>query len=490
MERAFAVGALVLLGLAGGRVGTASRHPAAATPGSGSGSILLLATSLQDPARRYRVVATAGGQVVERSTDSGAHWRALLTPAFAAAAGTPAGTPHLASSTIKTPYRSPVHGYQRAGVGRVTPGMAEDQGCPAAYATIRSLTPARSGPDLYVATAGAIGSYLDGGCGSAIGGIFAIRSDGVARVLGVYGLPFDQDPVGRTIRAYDVRGIVLDLLHSPILYVQAGAGTAPNSPPPGLYKSSNDGRHWREIDIGLQPSATIRVFPSRAVPIYDPGTLTIVQGSSDFLHFRNDTGAYRSEDGGAHWLSLARRPPRSPTPPSAAASPHRSPIQIQHSIPAIRPQPWVPAPAIRLQPEVPLPAGWRWHRIDAASTLPPPRQDAALAWDGADRRLLVFGGTDTAGSAAMDDLWAYSPSNNHWARKAVGPPGRSGSAAAWDTRDGVLLVFGGQAGRDTGARFFGDPSGLSRRDQPLVAALVGRPYRRTTSPFARGRRLG
>ena len=454
MERAFAVGALVLLGLVGGRAGIASRHPAAATPRPGQGSILLRATSLQDPARRYRVVATVAGQVVERSTDSGAHWRTLLTPAFAAGAGTPAATPHLDPSAIETPGRSPVPGYQRAGVGRVAPGIAEDRECPAAYTAVRALTPARSGPDLYVATAGDAGNYLDGGCGSAIGGIFAFHANGVVKALGYDGLPFDQDPVGRTIRAYDVRGVVLDFLHSSVLYVQTGAGTAPDSPPPGLYKSVDAGRHWREIDAGLRPSATIRAFPGHPMHVYDPGTLRIALDHGERLQFHNDAGTYRSNDNPVRWSPIVprrarawERKPGRPTHPFAI---------VPRPAPTFRLQPDVQTTAIRLKPEVPLPAGWRWQRIDAAGAPPPPRQDAALAWDGAGRRLLVFGGTNTAANAAMGDLWAYSPNSNSWTRRAAGPPGRSGSAAAWDRRDGALLVFGGQTGRDTGARFFGD----------------------------------
>ena len=56
----------------------------------------------------------------------------------------------------------------------------------------------------------------------------------------------------------------------------------------------------------------------------------------------------------------------------------------------------------------------------------------------------------------MNDLWAYGPEGNSWTHEASGPLGRSGSAAAWDPRNGALLVFGGQAGRDSGTRFFGD----------------------------------
>ena len=246
-EWVLAVGTLLLLGLAGGRARTTDTHMPQAAPLADYGPILIRAASLHDPARRYRVVATAAGQVVERSLD-GVRWQTLLTPAFPKAAGTAAAAP---SDTQGMP--SDARPFPPRGRG--------SEGCPAAYTTVRALIPARSGPDIYVATAGENGDYLDGGCGGAIGGIFAIRTDGVAAPLGHDGLPFDQDPVGRTIRSYDVRGILVDPRYGSILYVQSGAGTGIGSPPPGLYKSTDSGVRWREIDAGLRPSTIYPCLP-------------------------------------------------------------------------------------------------------------------------------------------------------------------------------------------------------------------------------------
>ena len=99
-----------------------------------------------------------------------------------------------------------------------------------------------TGYRLYMGTEGTPGTYLAQGCDSAVGGIFAEKASGAIVALGHDGLPFAQDPVGRTIRAYDVDLIVASASGGQVdLYVHAGDGTGPGSPPTGLYQ-----HRWRQ----------------------------------------------------------------------------------------------------------------------------------------------------------------------------------------------------------------------------------------------------
>jgi hypothetical protein len=268
---------LVVVGLAldamlGGSTGVApARNPAHAA--SVTPAVTLTAVDPRAAAVRYRVVTGPPGPIVEYSTDSGGHWAVALM----------------------------------SGVARQSPAaVAAGAGCrPASYLAVRALTPVAVGsamaPSLYIATAGTIGDYLDGGCSSAVGGLFARQPSGAVTPLGTAGLPYDQDPAGRTIRAYDVDMVTPDPRQSAVLYVHASQGTGPGSPPEGLYRSVDAGRHWVEIDTGIRPSAVITNTVGVHVPVYGPGTLAIAPGAVQQLTWTTDTGTYSSRDGGTHW---------------------------------------------------------------------------------------------------------------------------------------------------------------------------------------------
>ena len=88
----------------------------------------------------------------------------------------------------------------------------------------------------------------------------------------------------------------------------------------------------------------------------------------------------------------------------------------------------------------------RFHRLP---------QSAAAVWEPVHQQMLLFGGFThqfdaadnwQAYSANTHQLWAYSPAAGTWTlQQPAGalPPGRTRTAAVWDSRRGRLLAFGG-----------------------------------------------
>ncbi|MGH2410801.1 MAG: Kelch repeat-containing protein, partial [Chloroflexota bacterium] len=251
--------------------------------------------------------------------------------------------------------------------------------------------------------------------------------------------------MGRTIRTYDIYSVVTDPRNPGVIYVHASQGTGPGSPPAGLYKTTNNGGHWAEIDSGLRPSETITDSAGIAVPVYDSGTLTIDQVNPSILTFTNDTGVYTSTNGGDSWGSTG-----------AGASLAPTAIPTAPPTPALAAAGGLPAQAPMVASAVQMPSGWAWSQLNPTTAPPPGRQDAAMAWDATDRLALVFGGVDSSGSHPLRDLWAYSPAANGWTARAVGPSARFGASAAWDPTDQIFLVYGGQTGLGSGATYSGD----------------------------------
>jgi len=92
-----------------------------------------------------------------------------------------------------------------------------------------------------------------------------------------------------------------------------------------------------------------------------------------------------------------------------------------------------------------------WIAISPTTPPPPPRSGVSAVWDPAMNALLVFGGMRGAGAYATftNDLWAYSPATNAWTDLSPNtdpsaPPARAHAAVAWDGANNRLLVFGGQ----------------------------------------------
>lgn len=97
----------------------------------------------------------------------------------------------------------------------------------------------------------------------------------------------------------------------------------------------------------------------------------------------------------------------------------------------------------------------RWTRVEA--TGPSPRARMAYALDGRRRRLFVMGGRFRAGTMGnythLGDLWALDLATGTWRaiEASGGPSARSNAAMAWDAAGDRLVLFGGN----------NNPSGLS-----------------------------
>ncbi|MCI4330725.1 MAG: PQQ-binding-like beta-propeller repeat protein [Thermoplasmata archaeon] len=81
---------------------------------------------------------------------------------------------------------------------------------------------------------------------------------------------------------------------------------------------------------------------------------------------------------------------------------------------------------------------------------PPPREDAAMAYAGVLRSILLFGGRGAAG--ALGDTWGFKLGNWTPVVSAQAPSPRWGSAIAYDPGVGEVMLFGGTDGVQT----FGD----------------------------------
>jgi len=82
--------------------------------------------------------------------------------------------------------------------------------------------------------------------------------------------------------------------------------------------------------------------------------------------------------------------------------------------------------------------GARWTLASAGG--PSPRSQAAAAWDGPGRRVLLFGGFGAAG--ALGDTWAFG--GGGWTQVAsTGPAARGGHAMAYDAARARVVLAGG-----------------------------------------------
>lgn len=97
--------------------------------------------------------------------------------------------------------------------------------------------------------------------------------------------------------------------------------------------------------------------------------------------------------------------------------------------------------------------GARWTRADVSS--PPPRQAHVMVFDERRGRVVVFGGMGDGAPGEqpprLGDTWEYDGAR--WTRRdTAGPSPRLAPGAAYDSRRGVVILFGG-AGADG---FLGD----------------------------------
>ena len=96
--------------------------------------------------------------------------------------------------------------------------------------------------------------------------------------------------------------------------------------------------------------------------------------------------------------------------------------------------------------------GFTARELAVRGERPPARYDHTAVYDGANHRMIVFGGMRTRRTAAYSDVWALDlrePASPVWVRldgAMTGdvPGARSAHTAAFDARRGQMVVFGGK----------------------------------------------
>jgi hypothetical protein len=89
---------------------------------------------------------------------------------------------------------------------------------------------------------------------------------------------------------------------------------------------------------------------------------------------------------------------------------------------------------------------WTTLTADGAVGSPPARAQCGIAWDYARSRLVVFGGSDSAG-VRLGDTWEWD--GTAWTNvtpAGTSPSARSFCALAYDSVNGKILLFGGNSG--------------------------------------------
>lgn len=82
---------------------------------------------------------------------------------------------------------------------------------------------------------------------------------------------------------------------------------------------------------------------------------------------------------------------------------------------------------------------YSWGALPGAA--PPPRSNAAIAYDGASQQIVLFGGQ--AGASVLGDTWTWN--GTAWSQQfpAASPPARAGARLAYDAVTHQLILFGG-----------------------------------------------
>jgi cysteine-rich repeat protein len=96
---------------------------------------------------------------------------------------------------------------------------------------------------------------------------------------------------------------------------------------------------------------------------------------------------------------------------------------------------------------------WEWDGISwtqiFTSRAPGPRLDAAIAYDPKRKRVVLFGGFSANYTGYRGDTWEYDGVN--WTQRTLpsNPPPTAAAAMAYDGVRGALLLYGGQSGDST-----------------------------------------
>src|SRR6266581_1415264 len=100
-----------------------------------------------------------------------------------------------------------------------------------------------------------------------------------------------------------------------------------------------------------------------------------------------------------------------------------------------------------------------WTQITPQSTNnPPPRQQGMAVWDSKDKVMLLFGGWEDGQGIPYWGLWAFDSKQNDWglltplnSSGAHILPGRTASAMVWDATDQHAYIYAGAGNGKTGS---------------------------------------
>lgn len=104
-----------------------------------------------------------------------------------------------------------------------------------------------------------------------------------------------------------------------------------------------------------------------------------------------------------------------------------------------------PAPIIGPTPSGQLPTPSATPTPAGGPGTPGPRVGASMAWDQKDGYLLMFGGATYTPATVYDDTWAWTGREWKQLKPATSPPGRASAAMAFDPASQRVLLFGGGA---------------------------------------------
>lgn len=90
-----------------------------------------------------------------------------------------------------------------------------------------------------------------------------------------------------------------------------------------------------------------------------------------------------------------------------------------------------------------------WQRVFADGAAPPAREAAAMAFDSRRGVIVLFGGLGSSGKA-LDDTWELSADGWRQVSPATRPGARAGASLVFDTSRGVCVLVGGQTADDFG----------------------------------------
>jgi len=116
-----------------------------------------------------------------------------------------------------------------------------------------------------------------------------------------------------------------------------------------------------------------------------------------------------------------------------------------------------------------------WTQLHSTGS-PPARASPGMAFDSSHSEVVIFGGECTKGP--MNDTWAYDLGTNNWFSKspATSPPARQACGMAFDSKHGLVVLFGGYNDSD----FLGDTWTYD------LGTNVWKRMNPQTSPSARG----